>query len=436
MTYSHKMKEELMSIIQEMASVPHYFSVNPEKDFTRQRKLTFEKTMKFLLTAGGGSLNKEILDFFDFEVDTPTASALVQSRYKILPFAFEYLFHEFNSKLTGLKKYKGYRLLAVDGSDINIPHNPMDENTYFQSIPDTKGFNQVHLNAMFDLANKIYIDALIQPGRLENEKSAFVEMINRLTIVDPALIMADRGYEYYNAIAHIERKMMKYLIRIKDIGSNGMLSGYQVPNQGEFDVDISKLFTRRNTNEIKSNPHIYKFLPQNQIFDFLPPKSKDTYEMAFRFVRLEVKEGKYQAFVTNLDRKEFPLDEIKVLYHMRWGVETAFRELKYSLGAIAIKSKSMHGVLQEVVSKLIMYNFSEVITLNTIITKKDLRHHYQANFTRAIQICLHFFRQNANAPPIKVEALIGKYILPIRRNRKFDRKIKHKKFYGFNYSIT
>ena len=70
----------LFSIISEMASTPEYFCVNPEKDFTRTRKLTFEKSVKFMLSMSGGSLNNEILRFFDYALDAPTASAFVQSR--------------------------------------------------------------------------------------------------------------------------------------------------------------------------------------------------------------------------------------------------------------------------------------------------------------------------------------------------------------------
>lgn len=436
MGISNNVKEQLFSIIQEMASAPHYFCVSPEKDFTRNRQLTFEKTIKFILTMGGGSLNSEILKYFEYDLCAPTASALVQSRYKILPLAFKFLLHEFNSRLTELKYFRKYRLLAVDGSDVNIPHNPNDKTTYFQSVPDTKGFNQIHVNVMYDLVNKLYLDAVIQPGRQENEKKAFVEMIDRLKIEEPTLVVADRGYENYNAIAHMEKRRWKYLIRVKDVGSNGMLSGYITPQTDEFDIDISRLFTRRNTNQIKTNPEVYKFLPQNQNFDYLPPKSKETFKMSFRIVRLEVEHKKYQAFITNLDREAFPMGLIKEIYHMRWGVETAFRELKYNLGTVAIKSKSMHGIEQEIFSKIIVYNVCEAIILKVTRTNSNTRYVYQVNTTRAMQICLQFIRQKSNAPPIDVEALIGKYILPIRKNRKFDRKIKHKRFQGFNYSIT
>lgn len=43
--------------------------------------------------------------------------------------------------------------------------------------------------------------------------------------------------------------------------------------------------------------------------------------------------------MTNLDRTEFPLEEIKELYNKRWGIETSFRELKYAIGLNALHSK-------------------------------------------------------------------------------------------------
>ena len=41
------------------------------------------------------------------------------------------------------------------------------------------------------------------------------EMVDRSTIPE-ALIIADRGYESYNSMAHIQEKGWYFLIRIKD----------------------------------------------------------------------------------------------------------------------------------------------------------------------------------------------------------------------------
>ncbi|KSV59975.1 hypothetical protein [Acetivibrio ethanolgignens] len=61
--------------------------------------------------------------------------------------------------------YLGYRLLACDGSDVNITRDPV-----------------------------------------------------------PAILMADHGYESFNTFAHLIREKMKFVIRRKDINSNGILS--------------------------------------------------------------------------------------------------------------------------------------------------------------------------------------------------------------------
>ena len=92
---------------------------------------------------------------------------------------WEFLFHEFNAGFSLEKKYNGYQLLACDGSDLNIARNPEDKDTYFQSSPTDRGYNQLHLNALFDLCSKRYVDAVIQPSRKENESSAMTQMVDR-----------------------------------------------------------------------------------------------------------------------------------------------------------------------------------------------------------------------------------------------------------------
>jgi hypothetical protein len=160
------------------------------------------------------------------------------------------------------------------------------------------------------------------------------------------------------------------------------------------------LATRRSTNEIKAHPEKYKYMPQNQKFDFLP------------------------------------VEKLKELYHMRWGIETSFRELKYALGLINLHSKKVQFIIQEIFARLIMYNFCELITLHTVIKqKKGTKHLYQVNYTIAIAICLHFFKCRGHEPP-DVEALIKKNILPVRPGRKDPRKVKSKSAVSFIYRVA
>ena len=87
-----------------------------------------------------------------------------------------------------------------------------------------KGYNSLHLNALYDIPNKLYIDAQIQPIRELNERQALIEMVTQSKLKDPVIIVADRGYESYNTFAHIEEKGWNYVIRVKDIKSKSIVS--------------------------------------------------------------------------------------------------------------------------------------------------------------------------------------------------------------------
>ena len=72
------------------------FVVDPKRDFVRKSELSFSKTMRFILGMGSRTLSKELMEFYDFDTKMVSVSAIVQRRSKILPSAFQQLFHKFN----------------------------------------------------------------------------------------------------------------------------------------------------------------------------------------------------------------------------------------------------------------------------------------------------------------------------------------------------
>ena len=56
------------------------------------------------------------------------------------------------------------------------------------------------------------------------------------------IVIADRGYEAYNNMAHIQEKGWFYLIRVKDFNqySSGILHGLELPDTEEFPADTLK----------------------------------------------------------------------------------------------------------------------------------------------------------------------------------------------------
>ena len=70
-----------------------------------------------------------------------------------------------------------------------------------------------------------------------------------------AICSTDRGYESYNLFAHLLRSGQKFVIRLKDDDSNGIISTYEFPydKNGEFDSDINTILTWKQTNHVKEN---------------------------------------------------------------------------------------------------------------------------------------------------------------------------------------
>lgn len=435
MNFFENVKKVLLEKIQTMASCPEPFVRNPGSDFTRTRKLDFATTIRCLIAMESGSLKKELLELFQYHPDTATASAFHQQRKKILPEALEFLFRQFNNAFSQYQTYHGYRLLACDGTALNIARNPMDQDNYFQSNPGEKGFNQLHLNALYDLGSRRYVDAVIQPGRKNNECRALADMIDRCDAGHKTIFIADRGYESYNIFAHAEQRDMYYLVRVKDIGrTNSMTSSFGLPQTEEFDADVHLTLTRKQAKQARACSGLYKFLPNNSTFDFL--EKNECYPMTLRVVRFLLTTDTYECLITNLPRDAFSPDELKTLYGMRWGIETSFRELKYAIGLSCLHAKKVEYIKQEIFARLLLYNFCEIITTHVVIQQKDTKHAYQVNYTLAIHICRHFLRLHTDISPPNVEMLIQKNILPVRPGRSDPRKAKHQSFVSFLYRVA
>lgn len=435
-------KSILRNCIHDLNECKEYFTARPLKDFTRAGKLPFNQIIESILCMGAGSLRNEMLDYFGFREDIATTSAFVQKRAKILPEAFESLFDLFTKRISESKfeTYCGFRLFAVDGSDFLTAANPDDPDSYFPGTENQKPYNLLHLNALYDVIQHIYVDAQLQKSRCSDECGALVSMTDR-SLLKSVLLLADRGYESYNVLAHIQEKGWKFLFRIKN-GNGGIVSGLDLPNESIFDVPFTLNLTSKQSNEVKmllTDKNHFKFIPNTTRFDFLPKHSKwhdpaVFYPLSFRIVRFPISENTFETIITNLDADSFPPAEIKKLYAMRWGIETSFRELKYTVGLQHFHAKKTEFVHQEIFARLTMYNFYELITQSVVIHQKSRKYAYKVNFSAAVHICRQFFLSDLS--PSRVEALISRFISPVRPGRSNPRKLKNKRPFGFTYRVA
>lgn len=442
MNYNDKIKCLIDDIISDMAANREQYVKNPGVDFTRDRKLPFEMVIKLVLSMKGNTLNKELYDFFGRKPEEiVSSSAFIQQRDKLTEDVFVDLFHRFNQSMTDMKTFRGYKLYAVDGSDINIAYDK-DADTYVKNRHSGyDGYNQYHLNAVYDLLNKVYVDATLTPKPKVDERRAFIDILEEMKLNGRAIFIADRGYPSWNILTHFKYKNnADYLIRVKNAENN------IVKELPMIDLDITKNITV-STNQYDRGKDGYVIVQtlkgkqkNRQYKKELVNKPKqwdfgDKENLTFRIVRFKITDDTYETIFTSLPKDKFSIADIKYLYGLRWGIETSFRELKYIIGLTNLHSKKDNFVRQEIFAKLTMYNFCErIISSVVVVQDAGRKYKYQVNYTMGMMVCLDFYR--ALVQTNEVYELILKYIEAIKPGRSDKRKMKPKGFVCFTYRVA
>lgn len=336
-----------------------------------------------------------------------------------------------------------YQLLAADGSSFTFTRNSSDPDSHF--TPDGKtanGYNQVHIIPLFDILLKRYTDCVVQPIRKKNEFRALCTLVDRHNPLPDSvpLLIADRGFHALNVFAHVIERHGFFLIRATDVKMQRLIEeDLPEAQDGCFDIQITRILTRSHSKKKYQHPELsdqYKFMCQNVTFDYIDPDNRPEYQITLRVLRLNISEDSYENIITNLPADEFPVEEIKNLYHLRWGIETSFRELKHVIGAMNFHSKKCEYIEMEVWARPLLYNFCSVITQNVVIKNKGEKHIQQVNYSVAYKACHYLLRQHGGDPPPEVESLIEKNTLSIRLDRKYACQHRFRVPVSFTYRFS
>ncbi len=405
-------------------------------DFSRNRLCSLQDVIMILITMAGHSTNAEVNNYFKTlqrpPEKRPSASALSQQRDKLSDTVLPNLFSESNKQFPFEKTYNGMHLLAGDGSDVNIPFLKEDFLTFVAGKNGEKGYHQVHLDALYDLLEHRYVDACITPKAEYNENAALCQMVDRNPLDGPCLYIADRAYPTFNTLAHIQEAGNFFLIRAKDPESScSPLKGIIFPDTEAAEIDHSFIIRRRRVGK-DEDPAIYKNMRSDRVFDYIEIEDRvSEYQISFRIVKIKIDEDKYEYLVTNLPPGKYSLQIFKKLYHMRWAIETSFRQLKYKVGLNYFHSKKRQFIYQEIFARLIMYNLISLCIHNTSIPKSDrAKWKRQISFSDGADNCREFLITKMRGTALK--SLLLKHLEPIRPNRSAFRKVRPQKVQAFN----
>jgi len=439
MTNPERIKQILLSEIEKMKKHREGFCKNPGTDFTRDRKIPFDTLLHFQISMESGSVSHELLKYFNFDAGTPSLSAFYQQRAKLSDDVFQKLFYCFNRCFKPECLLEGrYQLLACDGSGFTFTRNPKDTDSYYNpSGRSQKGYNQMYLVPLYDLLNKVYTDAVIQPMRKRNEFAALYELIDRHTPSSGTvpIFIADRGFHSYNVFAHAIENNAFFVIRATDAKMKRLL-GAGLPKEEIFDIRVTRYLTRSLSKKKYLHPGSadqYRYICKGVAFDYLPAQGYGEYEISLRVLRFPIGNGTYENIITNLPEKEFPAEEIKEIYRLRWGIETSFCTLKHTIAAVNFHAKSRRMITHEIWARLLLFNFCSYITGQVTFEKQKRKHIHQVDFSIAFKACRHFLRLHSGEEPPDVEGLIRKHTLPVRPSRNFARQQRFQVPVSFTY---
>ena len=184
-----------------------------------------------------------------------------------------------------------------------------------------------------------------------------------------------------------------------------------------------------NWTSAKKYPERYRWIQPHTTFDYIAPKAPNMYDLHFRVVRFRISDGCYETIYTDLDPETFPVEKIKELYRLRWGIETSFRELKYIIGLSCLHGKKTDFLLQEVFARLIFYNYASLIARQVPAPQGK-----QINFSVAILACKQFLKGKIRSA--QIFEILSMHLSPIRPGRQYKRYQNPVSAVAFQYRLS
>ena len=400
-----------------------------EKYFVRTRCLTFVIVILLILNMLKRSLQDELDEFFraiergDVSDRLVSKGAFSQARQKFKHTAFielndeqvSYFYRHFKP-LT----WKDKRLLAIDGSMADLPDVPAIRSHFgVWGSRHGKGAAKARLSQMFDVLNKVTIDALIAP-KSDDERHLAMNHLDHLSKDD--LLLMDRGYPAFWFFKAILAKGAHFCARLT---VSQWHAAKALLDSGENDQIVT--LSMADTSRKLCRDHGLEDTP-----------------LTLRLIRVELPEQKVMVLATSLlDCKTFSFEDFQSLYRHRWPVETDYRYMKKRLQVENWSGKTVKSINQDFHATVFSKNLAAILAqpAQKVVKEqtKHRKHRYQLNMTNLFSkmkdtIVLLFKRSKINSLLNQIWKQMINTLEPIRPNRSFQRKKKlRQKNYNNSY---
>jgi hypothetical protein len=401
------------------------------KGFTRKRKLSFTYLIILITQGLTRSIQRELNSFYqkikggDFSIQEITKSAFTHARKKLKWQAFA----ELNKK--GIEsfyknapylKWKGFRVLAIDGSTMMLPNHPTVQEefgkTYF-GPNESVSKSAARISMLYDVLNFTTIDAQI--GRYDTSERELAAKHLPLLKAGEDLVIMDRGYPSFELFHKLQQSNIDYCIRWRE----------------EWWKEVSEMLETGECDRIIT-------LKKNDGFCDFPPKLLYK-EITVRIVIVVLSNGNKEVLMTSLlDNEKYPYESFLDLYGSRWAIEEGFKFYKSRLQLEAFSGKTALAIKQDFYAKVFMMTTMAVMAfpieekLKAEQKETNRKHTYKVNRTNALsmvkEVTSKIFMGKWIKESLKAfDDFLKKTVEIVRPNRKVERKKGQKKPPSMNY---
>jgi len=298
-------------------------------DYTRHRKLPFKSVFLSLLTRLGRSLALEIRDWGQsglIEQGGISVVGYLKQRLKLNPLAFlglaQYHATQYYTDDQAVATYRGYLLLAVDGSKINVPATKQTIALYGNTSGKGRAQPIIGMSCLVDVINRQIIDVNLTRGAF-NERGQIpghVDAANHIVGNRPYILIADRGYPSIPGLAGLIDQNIPFVIRTSKTYLSTQFAA-MTSNDQDATIELARDYRSRLR---RKNPDVYQRLTQEPL--------------TLRLIKIQY-ENQEKYLITSLPRDRFTTSDIDDIYQARWGIETMFKVMKTNLQVENFTSK-------------------------------------------------------------------------------------------------
>jgi hypothetical protein len=405
-----------------------------ETDFSRKRKLTMERIIGFIINMPKRSLSVELQEFFaglSEGEDAATKGALSQQRSKLKPLFFQVwnqwlvnCFYEAYGE--HVKRWRGFRLLAVDGSTAYLMNTEEILEYYGTQDNQYTSVPMARVMQIQDVLNDITVWGALYPIKT-SEQAVMSEQVNRL--YEDSITLFDRGYPSY-ALMYLmnnEETPRHFVMRCKTT----------------FNKEVRWFFKSRKRNKIvslKPTPDAIATLRQHGY------RVTSNTEIKVRMVKVKLSSGETEVLLTNLyDEKLFTVEDLKELYGLRWGIETTYGKQKNQMQMEQFSGHRVICVEQDYAAGLFVANLQSLIEkqCENYLQQINLhrKHRYRINRNVSWAALKHnivrlFLENDPETILQQLQKAFERNTEPVRPGRKYARVPKAKRLKGKYQTLT